>query len=136
MTLREQIHNDVVDVFLNVDDFGETFTYCPVGGTRRDIVCVVSSERVEVIETAQGGKQNQHIIEIFCSRSSTTGIDDPKLGDGLWRKTSDDSSGWAYGGEASERDENDGTSYAGQANAHTLLFVRYTPYKLGGSRIQ
>lgn len=134
MTLKAQIHSDVADVFLNVNDFGETFTYCPVGGSRRDIVGVVAFEQTEVIET-QAGKQNRHTLQLFCSRSATTGIDSPQLGDGLWRKSADDTDGFAFGGMAEERDENDGTSYAGEYNAHTLLFIRYTPFKHGGSRI-
>ena len=133
MTLREQIHADVEDVFLNVDNFGETFYYLPAGGTRREIVGVVTRERSEVVET-QGGMQTRHELEVFVSRDSTTGIDEPKTGDALWRKSlgTSDPQGFSFGLAVEERDENDGTSNAGEANGHTLLFLRYTPFKHGG----
>lgn len=134
MTLREQIHADVEDVFLNVDDFGETFYYLPAGGTRRTIVGTVTRERSEVIEASQGTWQKRHELEVFVSRDSTTGINDPQAGDALWRKSegTSDPQGFSYSNMTEERDENDGTAYAGQGNGHTLLFLRYTPHKHGG----
>lgn len=134
MTLKAQIHSDVEDVFLNVSDFGETFVYCPKGGARRDIVGVVTSAQVEVIET-DSGKQNRHVMNLFVARDATTGIDEPQLGDGLWRKSAESDEGFSYGGMADDPDSNDGTAYAGELNGHTLLFLRYTPYKFGGNRI-
>lgn len=133
MTLREQIHADVAGVFLNTEDFGESFWYCPKDGTKRRIVGVAEAERTEVIESPHG-KQNRHTLELFCSRDSTTGIDDPQLGDGLWRVSTDEDQGFSFAGLANDRDENDGTADAGQGNAHSLLFIRYTPYKIGGTR--
>lgn len=135
MTLKAQIHSDVAGVFLNVADFAETFTYHPREGARRDIVGVVADEQQEVIETTSG-KQNRHTLNLFVSRDSTTGIDDPQLGDGLWRKSANSDEGFSFGGLATDPDSNDGTAYAGEANGHTLLFVRYTPYKFGGNRVQ
>ena len=133
MTLREQIHADVEGVFLNVDDFAETFYYLPAGGTRREIVCTVVLERSEVIET-QHGKQNQHVLQVFASKDETTGIDEPKAGDALWRKSqgTSDPQGFSYGLAVEEMDGNDGTDYAGEANGHVLTFLRYTPFKHGG----
>lgn len=127
MTLRDQIHSDVAGVLLNVEDFGETFWYHPAGGTKRRIVGVVD-EQVEHGED-QRGKFKRTIVNLFCSRDSTTGINDPKLGDAIWRVSAESTSGFAFFGFADEIDSNDNDE-----NAHTLVFHRTDYYKIGGNR--
>jgi hypothetical protein len=134
MTLKSQINTDVSAVFLQTDDFGETFVYRPCGGTSREIVGVIVTEQVELTEV-RDGKQRKHMLTLFVSRSSTTGIDDPQLGDALWRKSNEDEA-YSFAGLADDPDENDGTAYAGQQNAHTLLFVREYLVSKGGNRRQ
>lgn len=129
MTLRDLIHDDVADVFLNDEEFGETFWYHPTGETKRSIVGV-SDEQVEHGED-QRGKFKRTIVNLFCSRDSTTGINSPKLGDAIWRANAEATGGFAFFGFADDLDSNDNDE-----NAHTLVFHRTDYYKIGGSRQQ
>lgn len=133
MTLREQIHDDVAEVFLQTDDFGETFYYLPKDGTRREIVGVVCGERSEVIETSTG-EMLQKMLQLFVSRDSSDGIDSPKVGDALWRKSEGTTprNAWSFSRQVEDGDEHDGVAYAGEDNAYVLLFVRNVPVSHGG----
>lgn len=128
MTLKSQINADVANVFLDINDFSETFYYLPAGGTRREIVGTICGERSEVIET-QSGDMMQAMLQLFVSRDSTTGIDAPKVGDAIWRKSegTTPTKAWSFSQQVEESDESDDA-----VNAHVLLFVRNVPYKHGG----
>ena len=127
MSLRDLIHTDVAEVFLNAEDFGETFWYCPADGTKRRIVGVADKQ----IEHGndQRGKFKRTILQLFCSRDPTTGIDDPKLGDAVWYVSDESDQGFAFFGMADDLDSNDDDE-----NAHTLVFHRTDYYKIGGTR--
>jgi hypothetical protein len=125
VTLREQITTDVSTVFLNEEDFAESCTYIPKGCASRTITAVVD-ELGSFVENNLG-KRSEEFIDVFVSRSSTTGIDEPQLGDAFYRTEVDEETpdkGYSYTGEKSDVDE----------NAWTLRFKRKIPYKTGGTR--
>jgi len=80
LSLSELVASDVSDVFLNANDFAETVTYTPTGGSARTILAVV-------ILGQSGLKQDQthftsdSTISVYVSNDATTGIDNPQLKD-------------------------------------------------------
>jgi hypothetical protein len=70
---------------------------------------------------------HKRVISVFASRSASTGIDTPQLGDRISRAidgTGDDAVWYAFAGNVTDIDE----------NAWTVKFQRETPYKIGGNR--
>jgi hypothetical protein len=125
MTLRAQITSDVADVFLNNEDFAETLYYKPKDGDQRTLTCVVDED--DDYQDTETGIMHKRVLSVFASRSATTGIDSPQLGDRISRAidgTGDDAVWYAFAGNVTDIDE----------NAWTVKFQRETPYKIGGNR--
>lgn len=120
MTLREQIAADVAAVHINTADFAESLTYVPNGGTARTISGVVD-EGGDFAEQ-QHGIDEVETLEVFVSRDSTTGIDDPQLGDRVRRAIDSDAKWYSYSGRKTDVDE----------SAWTLIFERRVADKHGG----
>lgn len=80
MTLATQIAADVADVFLNSDDFGETVSYTPVGGSARSIVAVVVTMPSDL--TQESSHEVAHnFVSVLAAKSASTGIEAPAKGD-------------------------------------------------------
>ena len=125
MTLKTQLVTDLATggVFFNTNDFAEPATYYPVGGIAR-LVQVVVDNQASFPEQA-AGLVSQQALDVFVSRSATTGIDNPQLGDGLKLSTDAAGVGWSY----QEKLEGDEHSF-------TLRFVRTVLEQVGGTRQQ
>lgn len=73
MTFKSQLDDDAVNVFLNSDEFAESITYTPSGGSPKTIKAVVSRERVDPDSQARGNVLiNQ--AEIHIAKDSTYGV--------------------------------------------------------------
>ena len=87
MTLKDLIASDRDAVLLNSDEFAETVTYYPTGGSPRNVVAVVQ-ERGVYTESSDEAKF-QRFIAAFVGRDPTNatkgGIDEPRLGDYIKR---------------------------------------------------
>jgi hypothetical protein len=125
MTLRAQISPDIAGVFLNDEEHAETLYYKPKDGTQRTLTCVVNED--DDYQDVETGIMHKRVISVFASRSASTGIDTPQLGDRISRAidgTGDDAVWYAFAGNVTDIDE----------NAWTVKFQRETPYKIGGNR--
>lgn len=120
MTLREQIESDIASVFLNTDDLAEACTYYPRAGGAREIVCDV--QKSVQMRDEPTGLVRKEVVSVWVSKSATTGIDKPQIGDAL--KLSGDDKLFAYAGEPSEEDE----------FSWTLTFERFSHVERGGNR--
>jgi hypothetical protein len=125
VTLRAQITSDVAAVFLNNEDFAETLYYKPKDSDQRTLTCVVDED--DDYQDQDTGIMHKRVLSVFASRSASTGIDTPQLGDRISRAidgTGDDAVWYAFAGNVTDIDE----------NAWTVKFQRETPYKIGGNR--
>lgn len=122
MTLKQQQADDVA-VFLNADDFAESCTYLPTAGGARTVSanCEEDSQDTE----QQQGLRRILTLSVLVSRDSTTGIDDPKLYDGLRRE----------GGAAEEVYSFTGEKHELSANTWVLIFEREIWVERGANRM-
>lgn len=127
MTLREQIAEDLENVFLNTDDFADSVTYCPKTGEVRTVVMLVDRRR-DFREDAQG-LTHVEIAECRCLRDPTNatkgGVDNPQIGDSVLLPASEDAEQRKF-------------SYSGivtdiSASDWVLHFSRDVIYRQGGS---
>jgi hypothetical protein len=121
-TLREQITSDVSTVFLNEEDFAESCTYISKVAGPRTVVCEVEETSELIVEAS--GRFQVTTMRVFCSRHTTTGIDNPQIGDAFKRENTPAEQVFTYVGIAPEVDE----------AAWTLIFERRAPYSRGGGR--
>lgn len=84
MTLAELVAADVDDVFLNSDEFGETVSYTPSGGSVRSIVVVIG-RRQNGLKDDRGHLVDTGVITVYAKKSATTGINAPAKGDKIVR---------------------------------------------------
>jgi hypothetical protein len=47
MALKEGLSQDIINCFLNTDEFAETIIYAPKGGVSKDIKAIVNRRRIE-----------------------------------------------------------------------------------------
>jgi hypothetical protein len=85
MTLKQQIIDDVEDVFLDTDEFGESITYTPTGGADVSILASVNKTSVNSGYFDDGSSDNT-AIEVMIGREAVTGIENPVLGDQIETK--------------------------------------------------
>jgi hypothetical protein len=111
LTFKQLLAADIENVFTNPNEFGEQLTYKPKDGVTRTINGVVDEDG----DYVQVGRDLDHrqFLDVFVSRDSTTGIDDPQLGDAIRRAIDPDGKWYSYQGQKSDVDE----------NAWTLRFV-------------
>lgn len=77
MSFKDLINDDVSDVFLNTEEFAESFrVHEPNGGTRT-ITATVADERIEY-ERTPNGQREVAVLELLVTNSDTTGIATPE----------------------------------------------------------
>lgn len=84
-TLKEQIEDDVHDVFLDDNEFGESITYTPAGGSGVSILASVNKTSINSGYFDDGSSDNT-AIEVMIGREAVTGIENPVLGDQIETK--------------------------------------------------
>jgi len=80
MTLKTRIAADVLNTFLNSDEFADDGTYTPYGGEAQSITGVFTEE---LSETRDGpdGPYDVRTGRLFISTDATSGIASPAKGD-------------------------------------------------------
>lgn len=91
MTLKEQIAADIVDVFLNVDEFAVSAEYSPAdGGGKRTITVTPCDEKMRRYEPQRNHETRVGTLMTLVDKDATTGIlipqklDTLKIGSQLW----------------------------------------------------
>lgn len=73
MTFKQQLPQDGLNSFLNLDEFAESIVYTPSGGSPKEIKAIVTRSRLQPDDQAQGRQMSrQCIIEIM--NDSTYGV--------------------------------------------------------------
>ncbi len=73
MSLKNQLNNDLINVFLNEDEFAESITYTPKGGSPKTLSAIVNRQRlIPASETTGRILTNQ--IEIIIANDSAYGV--------------------------------------------------------------
>lgn len=80
MTLKTQMADDAPAVFLNTDEFAETVTYTPSGGSGRSIKAIVELNVASIV-TSQDGQTHADRATLYASRNASTGIPSPSHDD-------------------------------------------------------
>jgi len=70
---KTKLDEDVSDCFLNTDEFAETITYTPSGGTGKSIKAVVKRERLNT-SNEDTGRVLLNQAEIFVANDSIAGV--------------------------------------------------------------
>ena len=73
MTLKSQFPEDAKDAFLNSDEFAESITYTPNGGSPKVIKALVVRERLQADGPDQGRVLNRQ-AEIYIANDATEGV--------------------------------------------------------------
>ena len=47
MALKQGLSQDIINCFLNTDEFAEAITYTPKGGTPKELKAIVNRRRIE-----------------------------------------------------------------------------------------
>lgn len=127
LTFKQILAEDVKNTFTNSNEFGESLVYKPKDGTARTIAGVVDEEGT--YPELANEKDSIEFLEVFVSRDSTTGINDPQLGDRISRVADgedDDAKWYAWQGEKTDVD----------SSGWSLKFVRQYSVLKGGNRRQ
>jgi hypothetical protein len=120
-SLADQLADDVVDVFINTDDFALVATYAPIEGTPRAISVIV--DRDQDAELSDDGDEDQiERVGVFCERHSVRGVDDPQIGDEI--TLPGETLPYQYSGEY----------YDADASCWWLRYWRYRPTGRGVGR--
>ena len=80
MSFRDQMSNDVANVFLNLNEFGENVIYTPDGGSGRTIVAIVEREEAAEIDQ-QDGRGVGRAARLHIAADAANGIASPGIGD-------------------------------------------------------
>lgn len=72
MTLKDQMRDDALGVFLNLDDFAEVVVYYPRGGGARQIRAIVNRDPPSFYDST--GAVVAVSFMIYVANDSTTGI--------------------------------------------------------------
>jgi len=82
MTLATQIADDIGTVFLNLDEFGVTVEYYPVGGGgKRTVVAGINKSPSATFDKEQFHEVRRETIILLFKKSDTDGITEAKRGD-------------------------------------------------------
>jgi len=73
VTLKSQFPEDAKDAFLNSDEFAESITYTPNGGSPKVIKALVVRERLQADGPDQGRVLNRQ-AEIYIANDATEGV--------------------------------------------------------------
>ncbi|GEM_PF-928197 len=73
MTFKDQLSTDVVNCFLNSNEFAEEVRYTPAGGSQRVIKAIVERRRVTPAGE-DSGRVLVDTIEIYIVRHDTLGV--------------------------------------------------------------
>lgn len=73
MTLKTKMQADAVQTFLNTDEFAETITYTPYGGTNKSIKALVDRKRLEPM-TETSGRFLSNTAEVMIANHATYGV--------------------------------------------------------------
>ena len=104
-TLKELITDDVVNVFLQQDEFASVDSYTPTGSEARDVIGVAEELVDADLDEETGDETHTERIRYWTSRlAADDGIDDPQIGDQLVLASDPDSSPYTFSGEIPERD--------------------------------
>lgn len=79
MTLKSQLSQDAISVFLNTDEFAEEVTYTPYGGTPSNIKAIIDRPRIRPAGLDAGGTLVND-IEIHIANHATYGVTSIKKG--------------------------------------------------------
>lgn len=102
MSLADQIAADVVDVFLETEDFAESIRYFPKGGAERGITVVrVTLSLYRAQRQRQMAEDAHHLREenelaFFVSRDPEGGMPDPRIGDAIRISTDGPDERWDF----------------------------------------
>ena len=118
MTLKQQINDDVVTVFLNTDEFAETISYTPKDGVATSIIAVVirKEDRAFTVFESETSQEQRITIEV-----STAEVPNLIRGDKFTIDSTD------YGVDS--RPEQDGFGMM------TVELIRIQPFEKGIKRI-
>mgnify|MGYP003403616173 CR=1 FL=1 len=123
MGFKDILAADVENVFTNPEEFGESIVYRPKDRTARTINAVVDEEGD--FPDTQTGRNSAEFLDVFVTRDSTTGIDQPRFGDMVSRVadgTGTSAKWYSYSGQKMDVDE----------SAWSLRFLRNVDSKHGG----
>lgn len=73
MTFRTQLQDDAKNCFMNTDEFAETISYTPYGGSARSITAVIVRDPLQRSEQ-DGGRIAGREFEIFILNDATYGV--------------------------------------------------------------
>ncbi|MEI8350091.1 MAG: hypothetical protein WCI77_08045 [Candidatus Omnitrophota bacterium] len=72
-TFKEILDNDVKNVFLNTNEFAESITFTPYGGTAKSIKAIVQRSRLDPA-SEDTGRSLLNQAEIFIANDSVEGV--------------------------------------------------------------
>lgn len=120
---RELLAEDLEDVFLNTEEFGEPISFYPANnGAMRRLYAVIEQNQRAVTGDGTMIDHEQEEIEVLVSKDrngSRGGIDKPLVGDTLTREG--DGERYAYSGEIRDAD----------TSSWRLVYVRANPLGIG-----
>jgi hypothetical protein len=123
-TFRDTEDTDLA-IVTSANYWGETCTFIPKGGEARSIVANVE-ERTEPVD-GPDGVMLVRTVTVMCRRSSTLGIENPKLGDALFRERDHLDDG--------APDPLKAVSFVSEDQGEsTYTFSRQSPFEVGGNR--
>jgi len=73
MSLKEQIQKDMVNVFMNSDEFAESIMYSPADSTDREINAIVNRERLKPDPLSDNRKLSRQ-AEIYIANDPDSGV--------------------------------------------------------------
>lgn len=82
--LCDDIADDILEVFTDPNDFGTTLIFVPAIGVEREIACVAELKS-GVIKNDASHQSLQTVLVVYATRSATTGLGTPGIGDRIRR---------------------------------------------------
>lgn len=79
MSLKNDLASDFANEFLSTDEFAESITYTPSGGSPKTIKAIVVRPQIDVLDQDRGRVLARQ-VEIQIANNSTTGVASVKKG--------------------------------------------------------
>ncbi len=73
MSLKNQLNNDLINTFLSEDEFAESITYTPKGGSPKILSAIVNRKRL-IPDSETTGRILTNQIEIIIANDSAYGV--------------------------------------------------------------
>lgn len=73
MALKQGLSQDIINCFLNTDEFAEAITYTPKGGSAKEIKAIVNRRRVEPANE-DSNRSLYKEVEIIIANDPTHGV--------------------------------------------------------------